>query len=103
MPLIPGIPPVSAKKPDEKTSLRSEATGRGPGGQCITLVWTVSLLRDLNRIAKIDTSTGAPSLDCRSRRRRDGGCDGLYWHEGDLIVIQNVTNPGRICRIETRR
>ena len=29
-----------------------------------------------------------------------GGCDGLYWHEGDLIGIQNVTNPGRVVRIE---
>ena len=29
-----------------------------------------------------------------------GGCDGLYWYEGDLIGIQNVTNPGRVVRIE---
>lgn len=28
-----------------------------------------------------------------------GGIDGLYWHEGDLVGIQNVTNPGRVVRI----
>jgi hypothetical protein len=28
-----------------------------------------------------------------------GGCDGLYWREGDLFGIQNVTNPGRVIRI----
>ena len=28
-----------------------------------------------------------------------GGCDGLYWHDGDLLGIQNVTNPGRVVRI----
>ncbi len=28
-----------------------------------------------------------------------GGIDGLYWHEGDLLGVQNSTNPGRIVRI----
>lgn len=28
-----------------------------------------------------------------------GGIDGLYWHEGDLVGIQNVANPGRVVRI----
>ena len=28
-----------------------------------------------------------------------GGIDGLYWHEGDLIGVQNSTNPGRVVRL----
>src|SRR5262249_60643260 len=28
-----------------------------------------------------------------------GGCDGLYWIDGDLIGVQNSTNPGRVIRI----
>lgn len=28
-----------------------------------------------------------------------GGIDGLYWHDGDLIGVQNSTNPGRVVRI----
>lgn len=28
-----------------------------------------------------------------------GGIDGLYWHEGDLVGVQNTGNPGRVVRI----
>jgi hypothetical protein len=28
-----------------------------------------------------------------------GAIDGLYWHEGALVGVQNVTNPGRVVRI----
>lgn len=29
------------------------------------------------------------------------GCiDGLYWHEGDLLGVQNGCNPGRVIRIQ---
>jgi hypothetical protein len=28
-----------------------------------------------------------------------GGIDGLYWHQGDLVGVQNVSNPGRVIRI----
>ena len=28
-----------------------------------------------------------------------GGIDGLYWHEGDLVGVQNSTNPGRVIRL----
>jgi hypothetical protein len=28
-----------------------------------------------------------------------GGIDGLYWHRGDLVGVQNVSNPGRVVRI----
>jgi hypothetical protein len=28
-----------------------------------------------------------------------GGIDGLYWYRGDLVGVQNSTNPGRVIRI----
>ncbi|NRF68426.1 hypothetical protein HLB44_15635 [Aquincola sp. S2] len=28
-----------------------------------------------------------------------GGIDGLYWHDGDLVGVQNVTIAGRVIRI----
>ncbi|MBK9237841.1 MAG: hypothetical protein IPO19_18420 [Rhodoferax sp.] len=28
-----------------------------------------------------------------------GGIDGLYWYRGDLLGIQNTSNPGRVVRI----
>ena len=51
-------------------------------------------------IAKIDTSTRAPTRLPQPDAVVTGGCDGLYWYEGDLIGIQNITNPGRVVRIE---
>ena len=50
-------------------------------------------------IARIDLSTGAPTRLPQPDTVVTGGCDGLYWHKGDLIGIQNVTNPGRVIRI----
>jgi hypothetical protein len=32
-----------------------------------------------------------------------GAVDGIYAHQGALIAIQNITNPGRIIRIELSR
>lgn len=31
------------------------------------------------------------------------GIDGLYWHEGDLIGVQNGFKPNRIIRIKLNR
>lgn len=28
-----------------------------------------------------------------------GAMDGLYWHAGDLVGVQNLTNPGRVVRL----
>ncbi len=32
-----------------------------------------------------------------------GGIDGLYWYRGDLLGIQNTSNPGRVVRIHLAR
>lgn len=49
-------------------------------------------------IGRVDPSTGEPRL-----RQPDtvvtGGIDGLYWYEGDLLGMQNSTNPGCVVRI----
>jgi hypothetical protein len=50
-------------------------------------------------IATIDLATGAPTRLPQPDTVVTGGCDGLYWHRGDLVGIQNVTNPGRVIRI----
>ncbi len=52
-------------------------------------------------IARITAATGktvTPRLASRSRETV-AGIDGLYWHQGSLIGVQNVTNPGRVIRI----
>ncbi|HEX2543074.1 MAG TPA: hypothetical protein VHM00_18580 [Caldimonas sp.] len=52
-------------------------------------------------------STGIARLDADGTPQRlaqpdsivTGGIDGLYWHRGDLVGVQNVANPGRVIRI----
>jgi len=50
-------------------------------------------------IALVDTSTGDPTRLAQPDTVVTGGCDGLYWHDGDLFGIQNTTNPGRVVII----
>jgi len=89
------------KKPDEKTLTPFGSKGAVPEANGITLGVDGSLYVAISTgIAKIDTSTGAPTRLPQPDTVVTGGYDGLYWYEGDLIGIQNVTNPGRIVRIE---
>src|SRR4030095_11930821 len=50
-------------------------------------------------IARVDPNSGKPTRLPQSDAVVTGGCDGLYWHGGDLLGIQNSTNPGRVIRI----
>lgn len=56
----------------------------------------------------VTLSTGIARVDAQSGRVQrlpqpdsvvTGGIDGLYWHGGDLVGVQNSTNPGRVIRI----
>ena len=62
-------------------------------------VRTASLLAISTGIANIDLSTGAATRLPQPDTVVTAGCDGLYWYRGDLVGIQNVTNPGRVIRI----
>jgi hypothetical protein len=71
-----------------------------PGANGITLGADGSLyVATSTGIARIDLSTGAPTRLPQPDTIVTGGCDGLYWHKGGLVGIQNVTNPGRVIRI----
>ena len=89
------------KKPDDKTLTPFGSKGVVPGVNGITIGADGNLYVAISTgIANIDTSTGAPRRLPQRNTVVTGCCDGLYWHEGDLIGIQNVTNPGRVVRIE---
>jgi sugar lactone lactonase YvrE len=88
------------KTPGEKTLTPFGAKGALPGANGITLGADGKLYVAIStRIAKIDLSTGAPTRLSQPDTVVTGGCDGLYWYTGDLVGIQNVTNPGRVIRI----
>jgi hypothetical protein len=89
------------KKPDEKTLTPLGSKGTVAGANGITLGADGNLYVAISTgIAKINTSTGTPTRLPQPDTVVTGGCDGLYWYEGDLIGIQNVTNPGRVVRIK---
>jgi hypothetical protein len=89
------------KKPDEKTLTPFGSKGAVANANGITLGADGNLYVAISTgIAKIDALTGAPTRLPQPDTVVTGGCDGLYWYEGDLIGIQNVTNPGRVVRID---
>ncbi len=88
------------KKPDEKTFTRFGETGALRGANGIAISSDGILYVTLSTgIARIDTSTGAPTRLLQPDTVVTGGIDGLYWHDGDLFGIQNSTNPGRVIRV----
>ena len=88
------------KTPGAKTLTPFGAKGALAGANGITLGADGKLYVAISTgIARIDLSTGAPTRLPQPDTVVTGGCDGLYWHGGDLVGIQNVTNPGRVIRI----
>ncbi len=88
------------KKPNEKTLTRFGETGalRGANGVAISSDGILYVTLSIG-VARINTTTGAPTRLPQPDTVVTGGIDGLYWHEGDLFGIQNSTNPGRVIRI----
>lgn len=88
------------KKPDEKTLTRFGAAGALRGGNGIALGKDGMLyVASSTGILRVDTATGEPTRLPQPDTAMTGGIDGLYWHDGDLFGVQNVTNPGRVIRI----
>lgn len=88
------------KKPDEKTLTRFGAAGALRGGNGIALGNDGMLyVASSTGILRVDTATAEPTRLPQPDTVMTGGIDGLYWHDGDLFGVQNVTNPGRVIRI----
>ena len=88
------------KKPDEKALTRLGETGslRGANGIAIGADGIVYVTLSTG-IARVDPATGAPTRLPQPDSVVTGGIDGLYWHAGNLLGVQNVTNPGRVIQI----
>ena len=88
------------KKPDEATLTRFGAAGALRGGNGIALGADGMLyVASSTGVLRVDTVTGEPTRLPQPDTVMTGGIDGLYWHQGDLIGVQNSTNPGRVVRI----
>ena len=88
------------RKAQEKALTRFGEAGALRGANGIALAPNGTLYVTLSTgIVRVDTTTGEPIRLPQPDSVVTGGIDGLYWHEGDLFGIQNVTNPGRVVRI----
>src|SRR5262249_42157722 len=88
------------KKPDESTLTRFGAAGAVRGANGIALSADGILYVAISTgIARVDTQTGEPTRLAQPDTVVTGGIDGLYCYEGDLLGVQNGTNPGRVIRI----
>ena len=88
------------KTPADKTLTPLGANGALPGANGIAIGADGKLYVAVSTgIARIDLATGTPTRLAQPDTVVTGGCDGLYWQRGDLVGIQNVTNPGRVIRI----
>lgn len=88
------------RKPDEATLTRFGAAGalRGANGIALSADGTLYVATSTG-IARIDKATGEPTRLPQPDTVVTGGIDGLYWHEGDLVGVQNGANPGRVIRV----
>jgi sugar lactone lactonase YvrE len=88
------------KKPDEKTLTGFGTTGAVRGANGIALKPDGALYVAISTgIARVDLASGEPTRLPQPDTVATGGIDGMYWHDGDLFAVQNVTNPGRVVRI----
>jgi sugar lactone lactonase YvrE len=88
------------KKPDEGTLTRFGTAGAIRGANGIALGADGMLYVAVSTaIVRVDTGSGEPTRLPQPDSAVTGGIDGLYWHDGDLLGVQNVTNPGRVVRI----
>lgn len=86
-----------------------------PGAERLALLGTAGALRGANGltlapdgslyvalstgIARVHAETGAAERLPQPDDVVTGGIDGLYWHEGGLLGVQNVFNPARVVRV----
>lgn len=50
-------------------------------------------------IARVEPKTGEAQRMPQPEPLVTGGIDGLYWHQGGLVGVQNSPNPGRVIRL----
>lgn len=82
-----------------REKLGDPAALRGANGVALAPDGTVYVAISTG-ITRVDPATGAAARMPQPEHLVVGGIDGLYWHAGALVGVQNVSNPGRVIRIE---
>jgi hypothetical protein len=83
----------------QASQFSAPGTMGGSNGLAITRDGKALYVAHSTGVARIDTGTGKLDKLIPPARQTIAGIDGLYLWNGDLIGIQNITNPGRVIRI----
>jgi SMP-30/Gluconolactonase/LRE-like region len=81
------------------TEFLAPGKARGSNGLAVSADGRRLYIAHSTGIARIDTASGELERVLPPPRQTVAGIDGLYWHGGNLLGIQNVTNPARAIRI----
>lgn len=74
--------------------------GRAPGANGIALAGNGrAYVAASRRPLHLDLRTGEVTPMRLPPREQAAGIDGLYWYEGTLLGVQNVTTPGRVVQL----
>ena len=74
--------------------------GRAPGANGIAITGDGrAYIGASRRPLRLNIATGEVAPLRFPPREQAAGIDGLYWYEGRLVGVQNLTNPGRIVRL----
>jgi sugar lactone lactonase YvrE len=88
------------KRPDEARLSPFGETGALRGVNGIALAADGALYVAISTgIARVAITSGAPTRLPQPDNVATAAIDGLYWRDGDLFGVQNVTNPGRVIRV----
>ncbi|HEY0855815.1 MAG TPA: hypothetical protein VGE16_02085 [Albitalea sp.] len=88
------------RKPGEPAFTAFVPSGSLPGANGIALSPEGTIYVAMSTgIARVDPASAGFARLPQPDSVVTGGIDGLYWHEGDLVGVQNVTHPGRVIRI----
>ena len=81
------------------TALVPLGSANGANGIAFAAGGDVAYVAAARRPLRVELATGTVSPLQPPGGENAAGIDGLYWHDGALIGIQNVTTPARIIRI----
>ncbi len=72
---------------------------RGANGIAVDAQGEVAYVAASRRPLRIDLANGSVTPLALPARENAAAIDGLYWHDGALIGVQNVTTPARVVRL----
>lgn len=76
---------------------------RGSNGLALTPDGKTLYVAHSTGVVRIDTGSARLERMMPPARQTISAIDGLYWWRGDLVGIQNITNPGRVIRMRLNK